>query len=118
MQFILTGFTQVTGFRVFAFESTATDRTRTAYTVRADLALTRRYGIQIQELPLLCRALLERRSEGDQPNTVTFTEDEMRLHANTCAEARHAALLKRKVPRRPAPGRPGAVGWRAPQPQR
>jgi hypothetical protein len=49
---------------------------------------------------------------------MTFTEDEMRLHANTCAEARHAALLKRKAPRRPAPNRQGAIGWRAPQPQR
>lgn len=118
MQFILTGFTQDTGFRVFAFESTATDRKRTEYTVRADLALTRRYGIQIQELPLLCRALLERRGEDDQPCAMTFTEDEMRMHANTCAEARHAALLKRKAPRRPAPNRQGAIGWRAPQPQR
>jgi len=118
LQFILTGFKQDTGFRVFAFESTATDRTRTEYTVRADLALTRRYGIPIQELPLLCRALLERRGDCDQPSAMTFTEDEMRLHANTCAEARQAAALKRKAPRRPAPNRQGAIGWRAPQPQR
>lgn len=118
MQFILTGFTQDTGFRVFAFESTAGDHTRTEYTVRADLALTRRYGIPIQELPLLCRGLLERRGEGEQPCAMTFTEDEMRLHADTCAEARRAALLKRKAPRRPTPSRQNPVGWRAPQPHR
>lgn len=57
MQYILSGFTQDMGFRVFRFEGVAVDRprTRTVFTVRADLALIRRYGIQIQELPLLCR---------------------------------------------------------------
>ena len=42
MQFILTGFTQDMGFRVFAFERLADDRTRTKCSVRADLALIRR----------------------------------------------------------------------------
>lgn len=79
MQFSLIGFSQDTGFRVFAFQGTAADRTRTEYTVRADLALTRKYGIRVQELPLLCRGLLERAGEGEQKCTATFTEEEMRL---------------------------------------
>jgi hypothetical protein len=87
MQFILTGFTQDLGCRVFAFEGIALDRIRTAFTVRADLALIRRYGIQIQELPLLCRTLLERRDEASEAQALTFTEEEMR----TCATARAAA---------------------------
>jgi hypothetical protein len=57
MQFVLTGFTQDLGCRVFAFDGIAVDRIRTAFTVRADMALIRRYGIQIQELPLLCRSV-------------------------------------------------------------
>ncbi len=113
MQFILTGFTQETGFRVFAFEGIAGDRTRTAFTVRTDLALIRRYGIRVQELPLLCRGLLERRDEGGQERTMTFTEEGMRLHANNCAAERDAAQ-KRKSTYRP-PANPAGTGWRAPQ---
>lgn len=100
MHFILIGFSQDTGFRVFAFEGIAEDRTRTGFTVRTDLALIRRYGIRVQELPLLCRGLLERREDSWQERTLTFTEEEMRLHANTCAEKQNAAE-KRKAARRP-----------------
>lgn len=116
MQFTLTGFKQDTGFRVFAFEGTAADRTRTEYTVRADLALTRKYGIQMQELPLLCRGLLERCPEGDVQHAITFTEEEMCMHAQTCREARNAALLKRKSARRPATTNQTGSGWRGSQP--
>ena len=113
MQFILTGFTQDTGFRVFAFEGIAGDRTRTAFTVRTDLALIRRYGIRVQELPLLCRGLLERRDDGVQERTMTFTEEGMRLHADSRAADRDAAQ-RRKSTRRPPPTRP-ETGWRVPQ---
>ena len=110
MQFVLTGFTQDTGFRVFAFEGIAGDRTRTAFTVRTDLALIRRYGIRVQELPLLCRGLLEHRGEGEQERTITFTEEGMRLHADNCAAERSAAQ-KRKSAHRP-PIKPTGTGWR------
>lgn len=118
MPFILTGFTQDTGFRVFAFECTVADRIHAEYTVRADLALTRRYGIPIQELPLLCRALLERCGQGEQPAAMTFTEDDMRLHARACTDERNAAILRRKPARRPVTTNPTGVGWRAAQPHR
>src|SRR5271163_2117001 len=93
MQFVLTGFTQEMGFRVFAFEGIGADRTRTKCTVKAELALIRTYGIRIQELPLLCRGLLDRREEGGESqsltfNALTFTEDEMRVCANERALAR------------------------------
>ena len=97
MQFSLIGFRQDTGFRVFTFEGTAADHTRTAYTVRADLALTRKHGIRVQELPLLCRGLLERAGEGEQKYTATFTEEEMRLHA----AVRNLAVLKKKSSHKP-----------------
>jgi hypothetical protein len=113
MQFILTGFTQDMGFRVFAFEGVSADRTRTKYTVRADLGLVRRYGIRVQELPLLCRALLDKCGESEEQRALTFTEDEMRLRAQDCAQAREMAAMK-KPPRRPAGANLGAA-WRAPQ---
>lgn len=110
MQFSLTGFSQDKGFRVFAFEGSTADRTKTKFSVKTDLALIQRYGIRMQELPLLCKGLLDRRDEDDQQRTFVFTEKEMCLYANECARAREAALQKRKPPRRPSPNRSEATG--------
>lgn len=99
MQYILTGFTHSTGFRVFAFDGVADHWVRTAYSVRADLALARKHGIRVQELPLLCRGLLEQRSEDDDKRAFTFTEGDMTLHADLVRAALEAN--KRKAPRRP-----------------
>jgi hypothetical protein len=95
MQFILTGFTQDMGFRVFAFEGTGEDRIRTKFTVRADLSLIRTYGIRLQELPLMCRGILERRPEGEEARALIFTEDEMSVFAKNNLAAKDAAALKR-----------------------
>jgi hypothetical protein len=111
MQFVLTGFTPDTGFRVFAFDGIAEDRSRIAFTVRTDLELSRRYGIQMQDLPLLCRGLLERRDENEPGRSLIFTEAEMRLHADHCAAEKDAAQ-KKKAARRPPPNTEG-TGWRA-----
>ena len=102
MQFVLKGFTPETGFRVFAFDGIAEDRTRTEFKVRTDLSLIRTYGIRVQELPLLCRGLLERRDEADLTHTLTFSEEEMRLYASSRAAEREAAE-KRKSRRAPVP---------------
>jgi hypothetical protein len=114
MQFILTGFTQDMGFRVFAFEGVKADRTRAKYTVRADLGLVRKYGIRVQELPLLCRALLDKCGESEEKRALIFSEDEMRLRANDFALAQ-ATAAARRPPRRP-PGANVGAAWRAPQP--
>jgi hypothetical protein len=113
VQYILKGFTQDTGFRVFAFEGIAGDRSRVAFTVRADLELTRTYGIRMQELPLLCRSFLDRRDEVGENQELIFSEDEMRVCAKERADARENAA-KRKPPRRPVGENLGAA-WRAPQ---
>jgi hypothetical protein len=114
MQFILTGFTQDMAFRVFAFEGVKADRTRAQYTVRADLGLVRKYGIRVQELPLLCRALLDKCGESEEKRALTFSEDDMQLRARDSALARETAAL-RKPPRRPAAANIGTA-WRVPQP--
>jgi len=101
LQYVLTGFTQDLGCRVFAFARIEEDRTRTEFTVRADLALSRRYLIPMQELPLLCRNFLARREDLGNSRTVIFSEDEMRLYASNCATAKQAAANKRKPAHRP-----------------
>jgi hypothetical protein len=111
MQCVLTGFTHNMGFRVFAFERIGEDRVRTKCTVRADLALARRYGIQVQELPLLCRSLLDRREESDEIRSLTFSEEEMRARASERAAARERAANRRKPPHRPSVENLGAA-WR------
>jgi hypothetical protein len=95
MQFVLTGFTCDRGFRVFAFERFREGRIRTQCTVRADLALIRRSGIQIQELPLLCRSILDRREEGGEIPSLTFKEEELRACASQRAAARAKVASKR-----------------------
>ena len=116
MNFILTGFTEETGFRVFAFQGVGLNGTRLEYTVKANLGLSRTYGIRLQELPLLCRGMLERLPDGAEGCAVTFTEEGMRLHADTRAAEREAAR-QRKPPRRPPTEHPQTTGWHAPQPR-
>lgn len=111
MQYILTGFTHDLGFRVFAFECIGEDRVRIAFSVRADLALARKYGIRTQELPLLCRSILEQRDGSDTDRIFTYTEAAMSLRADLCAV--EAAAQKRKPPRRPPSENVGAA-WRGP----
>lgn len=125
MPFILTGFRQDMGFRVFAFERRETTRSRMEFTVKADLGLIRRYDIRMQELPLLCRSLLERSEAASanqeaqpptsvnyvEPRALTFTEDEMRACASDRAAAKSEAARKKKPPRRPNGETPGAA-WR------
>jgi len=119
MHFILTGFTQESGFRVFAFEGVATGQLRVAFTVRADLDLSRRYGIRLQDLPLICRGVLEHRTDDELQHALTFTEDAMRTHANNSAAARDEAARNRKSPRRPSPAPTQTTGaaWGAQAPR-
>ena len=98
MQYVLTEFTHDIGFRVFAFEGVGKDRVRMKFTVRADLALIARYGIRVQELPLLCLGILERRGEHEEQRNFTYTEADMRLNADRCL-ATAAALQQKKLRR-------------------
>lgn len=113
MQFTLRGFSQIMGYRVFTFEGVAADKTRALFTVKADLALARRYGIRLQELPLLCREVLNRRHDGSERRAFAYAEEDMCLFANAAA-ARAEAAKTRKPPRRPASDQVGAA-WRGPQ---
>ena len=120
MQYMLKGFTETAGERVFEFEGVAADRSRRNFTVSANMAASRRYGIRIQDLPLLCRAVLDGQEpaealpEEGTTHAFTYTEEEMSLHALRVT-AREAANKKRP-PRRPAPDRLGAAWRTAPRP--
>jgi hypothetical protein len=112
MQFVLTGFTPDTGFRIFNFEGIGEDRSRIEFTVRTDLALTRKYGIQMQDLPLLCRGLLDRLDENEAQRHFVFSEEEMRGRAEQRAAEKDAADKKKAA--RKTPTNNGGGVWRGP----
>jgi hypothetical protein len=108
-QFLLTGFTQAAGIRIYAFEGRI-DARRIDYTVEVDLALIPGYGIRIQDLPLLCRELLQQRAQPDEISSVVFTEQQMRSHAEKLAVARDGAEHRKKQARHFASADVG-TGW-------
>lgn len=116
MQFVLSGFKQDVGFRVFNFESTNAAGAKLQFAVKADLALARKYGIQMQALPLLCWGLLEH-NQNESERTFTYGEDEMCLYARACKEERAAVLLKKQSARRALNTTQPGVGWRTAAPQ-
>ena len=109
LEFLLNGFTQSAGIRIYAFEGRGDDR-RIEYTVEVNLALIPGYGIRIQELPLLCRDLLQHRAESDESSAFVFTEQNMRSYADELARARSDAEHRNKQPRHAASANSG--DWR------
>ena len=109
-EFHITGFTQAAGVRTYTFEGRSAAE-RVSYTVQVDLALIPAYGIRIQELPLLCRELLEQRTEPADILALVFTEQQMRGYAQKLAAARDAAASRKKSPPPNPAANPGS-GWR------
>ncbi len=122
LRFILVGFVPDRGFRLFTFEGlensqgVAAGQTRTEFTVRTDLSLIRGYGIRVQELPLLCRELLEQRADSETTRHLTYTEEDMRLH-QAHSTAQQAAMRKRPTYKPPAAKNTGNT-WRTTAPLR
>jgi len=115
VQFILKGFREEQGIRTFVFDRVAPDRTRAVFTIRTDVALTRKHGIRLQELPLLCLEVLAQRCDEQEGHALTYTEEDMRLRADCVARDLEAQKRKRPVRRAPTPERAGAA-WRAATP--
>ena len=111
MEFTMTGFSQDQGIRRYKFKALTMDRTSHEFSVDTDVALARRYGISLQELPLLCRRLLDRDAPTQETRAFTFSEELMREHAEQHAAALRAAQEKRKTHRRPSTALSGAQ-WR------
>ena len=110
-QYVLTGFSQTAGIRLYAFEGIG-DGCRVDYTVEVDMSLIPNYGIRIQDLPLLCRELLQKRVASSEISALIFSEHEMRAHAEKLAAEREESA-RRKNSDRPVTAHPGA-GWRSP----
>ena len=101
MEFVLTGFRQESNVRRFAFQRVAGDHSRTEFTVSADMSLLVKHKIPLQELPLLCRALLEDQQQAGPGKAVTFTETDMLVYVNRRSAAKDEADRKRAQHRSP-----------------
>jgi hypothetical protein len=109
MEFVLTGFRQESNVRRYAFDAVSATHVRTHVTVSADLSLARKYRIPLQELPLLCRRLLESLTEAPKPGSIPelirdglmYTEKEMLGYAKNRAAAEDLAEQKRRAHRVP-----------------
>jgi hypothetical protein len=97
VQFVLVRFTQSGNIRHFIFEGVTAERARIAYTVDADLLRLREYKISVQELPLMCRRLLEAAPEADPARAFSLTDQHMRQHAAAATAALEQAASKRRA---------------------
>src|SRR5690348_13245361 len=77
-EFVLSRFHQEDGIRYYIFQRPDDGGASIEFTVDADVTLLRKYGIVLQELPLLCRHLLEKQDGGSPSRAVTFSEDLMK----------------------------------------
>lgn len=110
MEFIFKGFSDAKAIRQFAFECVADDRSRTAVTVYADMTIARRYNILLQDMPLLCRRLLDEGRDKPCDGHVDFTEERM-----TEIRAAVRAAAEKKTARRPRPSPTAGQAWRTQQ---
>ena len=94
MNFVFTGFRQDDSLRHYLFQSVT--RPSEKFTVGADLNLVRKHSIPLQELPLLCRRLLEAKDEPLNSPSLVFTEQDMLGYVEKRARAAHDAELKRR----------------------
>src|SRR5262249_11519993 len=95
MDYFLNSFHHESNIRTFLFDGIDADRRRTPFTVCADLGMIRKYEISLQELPLLCRYLLEGQAADTPLRALTFTEADMLAHAGRRAVALSAAKERR-----------------------
>lgn len=93
MDFIFKGFHDTDAIRQFVFECVKSDRSKQEVVVEADIGLARKYNILIQDLPLLCRGILEANQASGFPSLLTVSERQM-------TDIR-AAVLQKAAERKP-----------------
>jgi hypothetical protein len=109
LEVTFTGFHQTQNVRRYQFQVVDLQRRRLDFSIDADLDLMRRYNLSIQEMPLLCRRLLETQLTGQESFEATaqiFGETEMRQLADHRNAAKQA-LEQRRRPHRPPPPKRG-----------
>lgn len=103
MHYKLLSFSQHDSVRHFVFQRVLGYGTTAAeYTVIADVALARTFGITLQELPSLCSRLLEARPDDSPAETILLTDADLKMHAANLSAAQQAEAKGKSRPRPPA----------------
>jgi hypothetical protein len=111
MEVLLVQFYEANGTRMFVFHCVGAGRSRTTVRVSADVTLARKYDIRLQELPLLCRRLLDTIPEEGLQSSFTLTEAHM-----VAIQAAARNVPERKPHKRPRPSSAVGQAWRSTQP--
>ena len=101
MEYVLTGIEHSGNIRLYAFTEVEHDVRRSGLSVAVDIDVVRKYGIPIQELPLLCRLFLEDQRGTGSESSLTYDEAEMVKYATRRADAARVAE-ERKAHRKSA----------------
>lgn len=88
MRFALTGFYQNYNIRRYLFQGIGEGGRRTDWNVDVDLTMLQRYGIPIQEAPLLCSVALAAQAIHDKSQTFMIPESHLRARAAERASER------------------------------
>jgi hypothetical protein len=117
VEFVLTGFSQENNIRRYTFQALPAGNSKPVatnkkeWTVSADLSLMRKHKIPLQELPLLCKRLVEAQADQAKEDTLMFTERDMLGYASNRTAAELAAEVKKRARRMPSSSRVG-MAWR------
>ena len=118
VEIVLTGFSQENNIRRYTFQALPAGNQRSApaspkkeWTVSADLSLMRKHKIPLQELPLLCKRVVEAQAEQAKVDTLIFSERDMLGYASNRSAAELAAEVKKRARRMPSSNRVG-MAWR------
>lgn len=96
MQFYkLVSFTDNGSIRHFDFWRTAIDAEPMIVTVAADLVLTRKYKLPLQDLPTICSRMLMTLGDAVPPRALILSESAMSVHAQAAAAAAEEEAAKR-----------------------
>ena len=77
MAYSLIGFSQQNTIRRYLFLRIAADGSRTEFGVNADIQTGRSCHVKLQDLPLMCRRLLEGQGEDVDARALTLTQADM-----------------------------------------
>lgn len=110
MAFVLKGIANERAARRFTFEVTEKGSVQASIVVAVDVDLARRFGIPLQELPLLCLHLLERSPSPEK--TLIFTEAEMVNYAKLRDDAKSSHERKQRLRKKRTSALVGQA-WRA-----
>jgi effector-binding domain-containing protein len=123
VEFVLTGFSQENNIRRYTFQALPAGNGKPVgapkpagnpkkeWTVSADLSLMRKHKIPLQELPLLCKRLVEAQADQAKEEALMFTERDMLGYASNRSAAELAAEVKKRARRMPSSNRVG-MAWR------